>query len=326
MIKMDMVYVLKHNWNSVKWWKDDVYAYVRKRLALAAHTPYYKLYSESGTNFVEGDWDNLIILDACRFDMYESLNTIDGDLQKRISVGSSTKEFLKKTFVDDKYEEIVYVTSNPQVALRLNEDIFHDVIHVWNSDWDHENETVSPARMVTKTIEAQKKYPNKRIISHFMQPHYPFIGPYAREKLENQSGAGLSKSIASGERAQRNGKAIWDLLRDEEVDQETVWKAYCENLEVCLPYADRLTTFLDGKSVITSDHGNLMGESAGPLPLKFYGHPTGIRTENLNCVPWHVIDSQQRRDITNRQKDDTNNSNEVDEKVVQERLESLGYR
>ena len=33
------------------------------------------------------DWDNLVILDACRYDMFKKLNTINGKLEYKISIG-----------------------------------------------------------------------------------------------------------------------------------------------------------------------------------------------------------------------------------------------
>ncbi len=41
------------------------------------------------------DWDNLIVLDACRHDLYEEVN---GETDHRITLGSRTMEFLEKNF------------------------------------------------------------------------------------------------------------------------------------------------------------------------------------------------------------------------------------
>jgi len=39
-----------------------------------------------------------------------------------------------------------------------------------------------------------------------------------------------------------------------------VWEAYNENLDIVLTEIEALLDELDGKSVITADHGNLVGE------------------------------------------------------------------
>ena len=61
-------------------------------------------------NVMEEDWDFLIVLDACRYDyfseMYEGFFT--GRLEKRISPGCSTVEWLKRSS-PDYYPEVVYI-------------------------------------------------------------------------------------------------------------------------------------------------------------------------------------------------------------------------
>jgi hypothetical protein len=42
-----------------------------------------------GVSVFKGDWDNLIILDACRYDIFAETNTLSGDLSKRTSRGIS---------------------------------------------------------------------------------------------------------------------------------------------------------------------------------------------------------------------------------------------
>lgn len=48
-------------------------------------------------------------------------------------------------------------------------------------------------------------------------------------------------------------------------------------------------TRTDGTTVVTSDHGNHLGEFATPFPIRLYGHPEGIRTPELIRVPWLVV-------------------------------------
>lgn len=66
--------------------------------------------------FIHGeDWDILIILDACRYDVFEKVHGtyLDGELKKVRSEGSETREWLKKTWVD-KYD-LSYYSANPYV-------------------------------------------------------------------------------------------------------------------------------------------------------------------------------------------------------------------
>jgi hypothetical protein len=45
---------------------------------------------------MQEDWDNLIILDACRYGAFERNNTIPGALEYRFSRGSMTGEFFEE--------------------------------------------------------------------------------------------------------------------------------------------------------------------------------------------------------------------------------------
>jgi hypothetical protein len=55
-------------------------------------------YNTDGVDIHEQDWDNLLILDACRFDYFDRYNEIDGDLQSRQSRGSTSREFIRGNF------------------------------------------------------------------------------------------------------------------------------------------------------------------------------------------------------------------------------------
>lgn len=53
-----------------------------------------------GINIMDEDWDNLILIDACRYDVFANINSINGSLESRISSGSSSREFIEKNFVN----------------------------------------------------------------------------------------------------------------------------------------------------------------------------------------------------------------------------------
>jgi hypothetical protein len=109
-----------------------------------------------------------------------------------------------------------------------------------------------------------------------------------------------------------------DLSRDE------LWSIYVENLEYVLDHVAELLQELSGKTVITSDHGNYVGERASPIPIRGYGHPRGIIDDPVIQVPWLVSKNGNRRTI---KLDKTNEpENTVDEAVVVERLRDLGYK
>jgi len=84
----------------------------------------------------EFNWQNLIILDAARHDLYEEVN---GPTRKRRTVGSSSEDFIKKTFTDGDWSDVVVVTANPHYYPDLfeaevgqkPEEIFKDIYYVF---------------------------------------------------------------------------------------------------------------------------------------------------------------------------------------------------
>ncbi|WP_248516889.1 hypothetical protein [Salinarchaeum laminariae] len=318
--------VARDNWDDLTWWKESAIPFARRTALAGVLKPYYRYFGPDGEDFMEEDWDTLLILDACRYDMFESTCTIDGDLTQKNSLGSATPEFLQRTFRNGDFPDTVYVTSNPQVNLRLDTDIFHDVVNVWKSDWHDELGTVEPQFVTKRAFEVQERYPNKRIIVHYMQPHYPFIGEKHSEDLGDHSGFELSKRLASDEDVSREGLTVWDRLKNGELPEDAVWDAYIENLELVLSDIGSNISKFEGKTVITSDHGNMLGEVATPLNIELYGHPTGIHAEDLIAVPWLEIESDSRKHISaETASEDETTASEEDSDVIEERLKDLGY-
>jgi hypothetical protein len=232
---------------------------------------------EAVSVFQKEDWENLIILDACRSDLYFESTDIDSS---RITLGSNSAEYFKKNFSEGEYDNVVYVSANPHVhnsvfedlTGRKSDEVFHEVFHVYQTDWHKELGTVKPSSMIEKTITARKLFPEKKIISHFMQPHHPFI--------QNPVGEGFSKKLDNEELEVE----VWRLGEKGEISQEELWKRYKGNLEYTLEEVEKLVSNITGKTVITSDHGNHVGENG------LYGHPFNAKTRPLREVPWHVMD------------------------------------
>ncbi len=213
-------------------------------------------------------------------------------------------------FHDKQLWEAVYVSANPFTS-DLPEETFFDVKNVYATHWNDDLGTVPPEAVAEVASAAAEEYPNKRLIVHFMQPHYPFIGE-------------IGRSFGSGD-LKSGGEDIWTLLQNLRcpVDKTTVWEAYAENYRLTEPAVRRLQNELVGKVVVTADHGNLVGEPLSPLPVRGYGHPRGIRHPALVTVPWHELPTAERREVV---PNTPKNLDEPDDSVVEGRLEALGYR
>jgi len=247
-----------NNWRDWRWYYFQFTNHIVSK--------YYSLKHNNGIYVWKEDWDYLIILDSCRYDVFSEKfknSRIEGILEKRISRGSSTLEFLEENFEGRRFPNIIYVTANPFVYTILNRDTFYKTIHLWIEDWDEKKGTVPPDRVTKKAIELYESYPNKRLIVHFMQPHEPFIGSY--KKKGN----------------------FWQVALSE--GREEVMKAYKSNLDFVFPYVVKLLNKFEGKTVVTSDHGQACGELATPIKIPIYGHPTGVHIPVLVEVPWLIV-------------------------------------
>ena len=225
----------------------------------------------NGYNFLDDDWDYAIILDACRYDIFNQVNDIKGDLHKKYSKASSTLEWIEKCVIKS-YKDVILITANPWLSntefRKLNKKPFYKIFPVWNYGWDDELMVVPPWTMVEVGKKILKKYPNNKIIFWFMQPHHPFINKkYSiKEYFEDK------KRIR-----------VWEMIKLGIVDADSAMLAYKENLKLVLIYVKLLLKHLNGKIIITSDHGNCFGE------LGILGHPPKIYITPLIEIPRLLI-------------------------------------
>lgn len=284
------------------------------------------------TDIMGRDWDNLIILDACRYDAFEEINDLSGELEALELASSNSSEFVDEYFLRRDHYDTVLVTGNPH-SPTPSDGVFHDVRFVDVRDVDGEQypgppvddaSVVPPEDIVSATINAHEEDPQKRIISHFMQPHLPFLGERGRELYSKT----MSGSTGHRDGVYKGGKSwvaldIYRAVLDDEFDisSDDIWAAYLENLRIVLDYVDGLVQELDGKTVITADHGELLGDRI--LGLPYFGHPPKIRTPKLNTVPWFTIESETRREVT---EDPPGSLETRDDDAREAQLEALGYK
>lgn len=143
--------------------------------------------------FLESEWDTCVVLDACRYDVFEDVYNeyLGGTLEKRRSPGSSTPEWAYRTFTGQ--HDIAYFSGNPFInssGIPLNElkwgascdyewtatEHISEIIDVWRHGWDDDYGTVLPENIATsyrKHADAVARH--DRTVLHYMQPHAPFL-------------------------------------------------------------------------------------------------------------------------------------------------------
>ena len=303
-----------------KGWRDPYW--LRERLMRKVILPLL-FRRNTGIRIVRESWDNLILLDACRYDAFQMSYLeagLPGVLESRVSRGTETTAFLEDNFLNGPpLTDVVYVTGNPNVSATLN-DRFFRVIPVWKDGWDAEWKTVLPEVLYRRSLEAMSRYPTKRLIIHFMQPHRPFIGyPYPYWWKRRPVGPKLFY--------------VWGTMNERgrswlsQADKHTLFDLYRKNLRLALPHVKGLLEALPGKTVVTSDHGEAFGERLHPLlPFSVYGHPGGTRIKALTKVPWLAHESSSERKLDSSADGTAGEQlTREEEELIGQRLGALGY-
>jgi len=264
---------------------------------------------QTGTNVYDRHWDLLIVLDACRFDLFENTSTGQiafSGVEQFESVDTMTQHWMRKTFTPQYATEMKrtgYICGNPFSAPELDADAFGSLDEVWRYAWDDDQGTL-PARPVTdRAVATGRTEDYDRLIVHYMQPHCPFI-PEPELAVKKEAG-----SFVDPEK-----RDVWMRLRSGELSKSRVWEGYRANLQYVLEELQLLRENIDAdRAIVTSDHGNAVGEWG------VYGHPVHMPHSCLRIVPWATIESNDHHTYEpTLQPGDTAGS-------VAERLELLGY-
>lgn len=271
----------------------------------------------SGVDIMEEDWDNLILLDACRYDYFETYTSFEGELSRVVSKGRGSWEFIRENFVGRELHDTVYVTANPH-AERLEQDVFFTVKTVLD-EWDPDAGTVPPDSVTEAGIETQEQYPNKRLIIHYMQPHTPHLGETARNlQTEYRQNKHLRFREGSNTEGRDEEIKIFDLYRDGQITRSELRESYRETLQIVEPYVKDLISELNGKTVISADHGENLGESKYGMTLT--GH--GPNSKEVRFVPWMELPYEERKTT---EKDSPIGFQYLETEYVEDRLADLGY-
>lgn len=306
---------IEEHYDDLQWWRQRFYHRVLG--------PITQRVAPDGIDVMALDWDNLLVLDACRADDFERMvgTSQFDDYQVVTSRASATPEWIETNFEGRTFGDTVYVSGNPWVS-KIAPDAFHDIKNIWLEDYKIEQkelsgadtladlgipfeETVTAERVNEAARHAAAEHDDKRLIVHYIQPHAPYIG--------NSDGS-TKDDIPPYHPGEH--------LRFGEVDHQVIRKLYRENLEYVWQHASRLVEELEGRTVVTSDHGEMFGERLFSfLPFRGYDHPIGLHSSELIEVPWAVVDGS-RRPIS----DDGVQTISVDQGAVDKHLRDLGYK
>ena len=233
------------------------------------------IFYDRGLPIYECDWDLLIVLDACRYDLMREVadeyDWLPTPTAKR-SLDSATAPWMRRNFTDQWREamaETTYICGNPFSESELRGADFDRMIELWASAWTDPG-TVPPEAVTDLTIRVMREDDPERLIAHYMQPHCPFLD---------------RPNLSKGKKLDRFGKQkwrdVWERLHDGDVTEAAVWEGYQANLQRGLEEVEQLLRNVDANQVVVaSDHGNATGEWG------VYGHPPNLPLSVLRTVPW----------------------------------------
>jgi hypothetical protein len=251
------------------------------------------------------DWDILIILDACRADVFEDVNQFSEETNLYISQAPNTRVWFQRNFVDvddSKLSDVVYISGNPNASgIHIDKSLFSHFEEVFEYGWDDELRTTPPDVMTERALQIYNEYSptEDRFVIHFLQPHGPLIGSDSPDLSKNR----------------------FEQLRKGNVGKEEVISAYSTCLNYVLSYTEELCAHLDGEIVVSADHGEGFGESG------VYAHPPWANCKQTLQVPWLTVEGggenipEQKLSMEITDYGVNNNGS-----TVYEKLEALGYK
>lgn len=225
---------------------------IRRKIAIKIAETKFKLFTlsravPSQMNFLqELNWDHLIILDACRYDFFEQeiYKYLKGKLSKALSPASFTYEWLKNVWKE--FYNLTYFSANPIVNSKgITVHGFRAKDHYKQiiDVWDQGWSKELSTVPPWSVNRAVRRFKPAKSVIHYMQPH-----------------------------ACMHGEISIDVLR----------QAYRDNLRTVFKYVTKLIPHLHGRVILTSDHGELLGEYGLLLHV-------GVRAVELRLVPWFEV-------------------------------------
>lgn len=279
-------------------------------------------FDSGGMHVLDRDWDTLLILDCGRYDFFSEIVELPGTLSKERSLASVTASFVRRNFRGQTAHDVVYLSANPVVGENQDCLDIYKFVGVWHDSerekqgQENQRGLTDPEPVIEKALELHDEHPNKRHIVHLLPPHVPHRFKDGTE-LPSDS-------------PYRNYEAV----REGKVSRSEVREVYSENYESVIDAIQPLIDEIDGKIVVTADHGELLGEGM-PRWMKLchsrwgnqwhkydFGHYSNIDVPELVEVPWFELSAEHRRDIVS----DSPVTDDYDTDNIEDKLEALGYR
>jgi len=172
-------------------------------------------------------------------------------------------------------KDIVWISAHPylQSCWALTKSQFAVVKCVEKYTQPSDERWIDPKNTLRQVRRIAQQYPHKRYLIHLIPPHLPFIGEQGKAFLQRIIGRMAKDGYGDFNRKLNKWGAQndWNTLRN----------YYAENLQISMAAVEQYAGDLAPPVVVTSDHGELIGEH------EQYGH-AGDYAEQL-YVPWAIL-------------------------------------
>ena len=234
-------------------------------------------------NLTKLKWDNLIILDACRYDIFKEVNDIEGDLFEAWSPGSDSEETIKATF--NKYiPASTCIAGNPHLALYNVPRCFNIMFHAYQHCWDESKWEISDECITKAGVAASREFPNNKLVVWYMKPHIPYhhLNKEHIKSIKTLHTHGMWEQANKWDSLQKFYIAYFNKIPA--VDRSAVLKVlYKSNLIYVLEWVKLLLKELSGTTIISSDHGEMLFDRVNGVQQ--LGHAHGKDFDLLHRIP-----------------------------------------
>lgn len=300
----------------------------RRRASVDRQRPYIE-------RLVASDAFVLVVLDACRFDAFEQLiaDRLEGRLTRVWAAGRWTADYAKRTWTRD--DDLTYLSSIPVFsdfyfdlrgqAYRPSDHI-ETVVPLWEDRWDPALGTVPAEAVTDAALGYLGRTDTPRLAVHYAQPHVPYVGETRLAPTDDEfytdsdvREKGVRHLLAQD--IDRPTQRIYRRIQAGQISPSALREAYVDNLAYVLEEVTRLIRHLDCPVVITSDHGEHLGEGGRFLHEE--------DSASIRQVPWFEVDECETRariiedgyePVGGRP-----SSPDVSDEALRERLADLGY-
>lgn len=251
------------------------------------------------------DWDVLVVMDACRRDVLQSITHWPIDSCR--SPGTATGQWLEECENSDVLEDSYVATGNVNYA---NFDVgAADIDHVWQDHWSDRLGNVCPEPVLDAANDFIENG-QRPVVAHLLPPHAPYIGKTGDTWLPSFPDTDVWRRNPDRDNEDKMSPQV--AMASGEIDLERAVAGYYASVESTWNVVtDYVGQWLENDLtvVVTADHGETWGRLRD---WTMYGHPNGVHIRPLTEVPWVVFEQA------------TPSASEAPEDV-EGKLEALGY-